>query len=424
MTATHAAFRRGAALALGAVAVLCVAWTARLTHVTDPWADRLIYATMRWYVDHPGEPPGGLMMVPGADTVYPSGLGIQGRVMGQVARAATPAVQQLLTMLSENDSAWTSPSPEPLAVVILALKALALLAMALTLTWWMAFVAVEWGFGTAALTLVVLANAFLLGGWAGSLYWVAPLSVLPFVAAWHVMRAVDDGRLRFGAMLGLAFLALVLKAATGYEHVSVVAASVAVPVVYYGARRGAPWRRTVARVGALALAGIGGVLCVLVLHMQRLAAVRGSWTTAVGAFVRRSQERTFGGAADQVPFAESIVKYATFPMSAVSRLHLDLWMVVLAATVVGAVLVWRGRRADAVARRAWAAGITVLFALLSSASWVLLAWDHMLEHHYINPVSFYAPALLTLLAVPGMLRAAAENSAGAQGASTSQGSGA
>jgi hypothetical protein len=422
--ASRTAFLRGAALALSAVAVLCLAWTARLTHVTDPWADRLIYATMRWYVDHPGEPPGGLMMAPGADTVYPSGLGLQGRVLGRVARTATPAVQRLLTMLSENDSAWTVPPPEPLAVVILALKALALLAMALTLTWWMAFVAVEWGIGSALLTLVVLANAFLLGGWAGSLYWMAPLSVLPFVAAWPLMRAVDAGRVRFPAMMALAFVALALKAATGYEHVSVVAASVAVPVIYYGVRRGAAWQQLARRVSALAAAGVFGVLCVLALHMQRLATVRGSWGTALEAFLRRSQERTFGGAADQVPFAESIVKYATFPMSALSRLHLDLWMVALAMLVIGAVLLWRGRQADAMAHRARTAGITVLFALLSSASWVLLAWDHMLEHHYINPVSFYAPALLTLLALPGMLRAPAEVPAGAQDASPSQGSGA
>jgi hypothetical protein len=322
---------------------------------------------------------------------YPSQFGLTGVVLGAATRA-------------------TGASPEDVTRV----AGLAFgLATAAVLAAFFASVAGRVGPLAGHVGVVLAACSPPLLHFAPSVYWALPLVLAPFVLAWLTGRWASRSAGRFVLLLaGLGGL-VCLKCLCGYEYVTSVILAPAAAVVYHRAAAGAGPRKWVLPAGAVIAAGLAGFAAALLLHAAQLSATTGG--NGFDAIRERAALRTSVPGEDdsarplyplrgpELPFVPGrfrlpvrcFLTYFYHPAVASPqtwgpvRFAVPLWAVAAAAAVVLAGL-WRvRRRSPAVAALAPAAAA----GFLASASWQVLAVNHMYHHGHLNLVVFCVPFL-------------------------------
>ncbi|MDQ8154950.1 MAG: hypothetical protein P3B98_09845 [Gemmatimonadota bacterium] len=393
---------RSALFVAVATAVLSGVWALRGMTAFADVSEALVIAEMRYQAAHQAPPPGGLLLVTPADTAYPMHSGLQGLVAGGIARHAVPQLQRLLDAPKVRyPDAWYL-QVSPLGAVVIALKGAQLVATALLLALLGALIAERWGVAGGAAFVLLLANAPWLAGWATNLYWATPLLFAPFVAGWFGARALYVQRISFAAFCALIGGLTTLKSLTGYEFLSCVVSAASVPLVYYGALNGHPWRVTLRRVILTGAAGLAGFALALAVHLAQLTALRGSFGAALSALAARATTRTLSVQMDPgFPLALLWEAYPSQELLGLSMLRLPLWLFLLLLVVTCLAFLRMATRTTGAASAAWRAGATTLaFSLVCSLSWPVLALNFMTSNYHLGLMAFYLPAAFTLFMAP------------------------
>lgn len=359
-------------------------------------SDSLVFSALA----SPTRPWWGTLMYPTGER-YTSQFGLQGMVM-----------------------ALLSPGTELYGLfrVVTAGLAGAVLAAAVVAAWR------AWGGRAATILLVLLATSYWLNAFGPSTYWQLWTLLLPGLVPLLVWHRLGEGRrkwLRGGALIAAVVF---LKCLCGYEYISTILLSAAAGVAFHELRGRLDLRLLRTVVGAC-LAGLVGFVAALAINIVQLIALDGTaeniWARVVSRTFQpaenlqlvfdldRSWHDPVWGwliAHSDNPFRLWLfqaIHYLTSPAvdvpnrsfiglgpGAPYELPVWLFIVIWALLAVQAV---RGRQADAALQRrlAVAAGI----GLAGGASWLLLAYGHMMFHLHIDAIVFYLPFLPLLYAM-------------------------
>lgn len=395
---------RAALLTLLALLLIAGLWSRRAVHAWNEDSEAHVISTMRYHVQQGHAPPGGLLVVAPADTVYPSSSGVQGYFAGLVARRFVADYAALQPRPVDYPDAWHK-SADGFGTAVVMLKSASLGLTAMVLAAFALFIAVEWSAIFALLFAMLVGTSYTLAWWSTNLYWATPTLFLPFVAAWFLARGMRRGEWSAWRIVMVVGGATLLKALCGYEWLSCIVAAASVPFVYYAVLDARPLRETAVRIATVAAAGVAGTAAALAVHLSKLSAARGSLSAALGAFGGRAGHWV-GAAAAEADYPRSGMIGAPFmnlELAAFGPLRLKLWLFLLLVVVSAAALLWRARLAGNAATAWRAAGVALLYSLACSLSWPVLASAHFAAHLHLGLIVFFLPTALVLFALPAML---------------------
>jgi hypothetical protein len=303
--------------------------------------------------------------------------------------------------------------------VVTATLAGAVLAAAVVAAWR------AWGGRAASLLLVLLATSYWLNVFAVSTYWQLWTLLLPALVPLLVWHRLGEGRrkwLRGGALIAAVVF---LKCLNGYEYISTILLSAAAGVAFHEFRGRLDLRLLRTVVGAC-LAGLVGFVAALAINIVQLVALDGTaaniWQRVVSRTFKPSEDvqmvfdmdrswhdPVWGWLIDHSnsPFRLWLfqaIHYLISPAIDVPNRHflglgpVQYGVPVWAFIALWALLAWqafRGRQADAAIQRrlAVASGI----GLVGAASWLVLAYGHMVFHLHLDTIVFYLPFLPLVL---------------------------
>lgn len=270
-------------------------------------------------------------------------------------------------------------------------------------------------------------------GYARNLYWFEWMMLLPFAFAllaypWFKGRGLSR------VFYGIEAVLLYVKLLNGYEHVTVVAVSVLVPVVMYEAIKStAPlwkyWKQAMI-VAGISVIALGGAIAT---HLGTLSQHYGSWDEATARLRERSSERSVAGLQRMQPYVilgtqvtlpdvyafidrftdleflkdgnGSPVKYAaisainylllpavTLPISIAGVFGVVLQSVA-AFMVYGFLAIRRIKHSKQYKKyyRSLLYGFWV--SVLAWMTWIVLMPGHVYPHAHLNAIIFYLPML-------------------------------
>ena len=232
-----------------------------------------------------------------------------------------------------------------------------------------------------------------------SVYWVIFLFFLPALSTMYLYKRLRSAR-GFPFLLLIVGLLVLLKSLTGYEYLSAIVLSAAVPLVYYelkGAegRISRAWRMIVGRVFLLGVASLIGFALAAALHCLKAASFFGSIEKGVNAFVLplsySTLESQTGIRGDfnlgLLPILKSYVLTFAFHNLFINLCVLGalcFGMARMYLTVPRGTFLWNLYRPSLVP--IWG-GLAV--SVVSTVSWELLVLKHSIIHHHINWITMY-----------------------------------
>ena len=261
----------------------------------------------------------------------------------------------------------------------------AFLHVILSLVWALATGAVFWWFqarislihgrnsGILFLLLCCGTPTFLF--FAGSFYWQLPLLLGPFL----VTYAIADSRP--ATALFCVFGILLLRFLGGYEYTSTLLLSPIAALILRSAFGDITIKRALQRTWPLCASGLLAFLAAIAAHLATLAASAGGWYEGFSHFKDVVESRTSGDFLDR---DTSMRGDLIALINSLFRNEVIL-VVGLAAVTVWLVDATRGRLA------ALRIASALLFALLCSLSWQILARGHMRDHAHINFILYLIP---------------------------------
>lgn len=254
---------------------------------------------------------------------------------------------------------------------------------AAVVAWITVFVAAEFGAWAYGLAVISVSFSPWLTVFAHSVYWQLWSLLLPFALSAWLCRA---GCVRLWMLLGP--LCVGLKATMGYEYLTTLTLSAAVPQVYYACKAQQPLRRTLFQCAAM------GVLCVAafaaVLMWHAAAVGQGSWEAGLRVVGERAAARTFptsgtaGEGADIGKDASVIGCVFTYLLRFDTYGALYVPFIVWLGLFVGC-----ARRLPQAQRRV--AYVTLAAAVAAPMSWFVLAKGHSAAHPHLNFVLWHLP---------------------------------
>jgi hypothetical protein len=220
-----------------------------------------------------------------------------------------------------------------------------------------------------------------------------------------------------------------VKCLCGYDYITNVFGAAAVPLLYYGLRRGVPWRTTLARIARYGALSVAAFSCAIALQLLQFKFVEKNTDGSLSAFLKEVHRRTLSN-------GEGVgAGYDRAVLSLLHRLHvssshdpaIDRYLVPLRPVLryfrylgMGAVTIPLGRHSLHVPiglfiggfllaawsqrgrlRRAWSSPecdrlsawtLATLLALFVAHFWVVAANGHM-THTFFNAIVFYIPFL-------------------------------
>jgi len=257
--------------------------------------------------------------------------------------------------------------------------------------------------GDVACVAAALIPAFL--AFAPGLYWVSFTLLLPFAIVWIAGPHAGTPRKRL-ALLGFVGAAAYMKSLCGYEYVTAVTAAPAAAAWFHLHRTGAGLGAKLKATAAIGAVGVAGFALALATHVAQVEWVVG--TDGVAAIRERAVARTaastdgeipeaFRGGMSKAAFAASCFRdyfhQRAFSLpSAFGSLGRDIplkHVALFAAAFLAAV----AARGGASSRDAAALAGALAVGFAASASWQVLAWNHMCVHRHLNMIVFAVPFL-------------------------------
>jgi hypothetical protein len=325
------------------------------------------------------------------------------------------------------------------------IRAMIEIALALTLVTFIAVIRFEFGFLCAGITTTLLALSNWLIIFAPDLFWVSATFFAPFVLAWTLgdpLRPVNQQRL-----LAILFaLFCLVKCLCGFDYTTNIFAAVAVPFIYYGLRRGVPFRKTAMRILQYGAISIAAFSVAIGLQVVQYAFVQRDSRDNVMSFFNEARRRTLSneeGFSNRyettvlstfhrvIHFSQTNdpwIEHYLVPLRPVLRYVRYLTMgavtmplprlsvpVPIGLFVIGFLMIFWFRRkrlysviTSGAADRSTAWMWSTLAALAISHLWVVAANGHM-THTFFNAIVFYIPFLPMVyvmlgIAITAMLR--------------------
>lgn len=300
--------------------------------------------------------------------------------------------------------------------------------LALTFTLFVIVVRREFGTTCAILTTVMLALSNWLIIFAPDLFWISATFFMPFVVVW--LWGDPDGPARQRRMVALLFtVCCFVKCLCGYDYTTNVLGAAAVPLLYYGLRRGVPLGNTLARIARYGALGVAAFSAAIVLQVLQFKFVGNNAAGSLSAFLKEVRRRTLSN-------GEGLgTGYDNAMLSLLHRLHMspshdhamEPYLILLRPVLryfrylsMGALTIPLGSHAlqlpiglfvAGVVLTAWlqrerikramfsgasdrlsAWTVATLAALLITHLWVVAANGHM-THTFFNAIVFYIPFL-------------------------------
>ena len=310
--------------------------------------------------------------VPESPAAYASQVGLQGWAVQQVYAALQAGLQFL---------------QNPPARVVYGLWGVRLLQSALAaavvaaITLWMA---AEFGGVAYALGVLTVSCSPWLTVFAHSVYWQLWLLLLPFAVSAWLCRA--GARWAWWAAVPLC---VGLKATMGYEYLTTLVLSAAVPQVYYACKAQQPWRRIVGHNAVMA------ALCVLafagVLAWHANAVGHGSWEAGLRIVSERAAARTYPSA-DTVGEGADLGKDASVVGCVfMYLLRFHTYNALYVPFIVWLALFCASARATAPGPQRRANCVALAVAVAAPMSWFVLAKGHSVVHPHLNFVLWHLP---------------------------------
>lgn len=244
-----------------------------------------------------------------------------------------------------------------------------------------------------------------------SVYWALAAQLAPFVVAWLAYPWAANSGQRWLAFLGLVGGAVLVKGLCGYEYISAVVLG---PVAGMWAAQhasGLPLARQLREAAAVATVGVVGFGLALGVHVAQIEHVVGR--DAAAAILDRATARTVSGSgqdeAQHPAYLHRLYRVLPAPVAyptdcflaffdqpaaslpvwlAGPRGRLPLGWVVAGVVGLGVAVRVRGGPTELVVLSA-AAGL----GLVASASWQVLAVNHMCVHRHLNLIVYHLPFL-------------------------------
>jgi len=299
---------------------------------------------------------------------------------------------------------------------------------ALALTMFVIVVRREFGYTCAILTAVMLALSNWLIIFAPDLFWISPTFFMPFAVVWLWGDPACPATQQ--RMVALLFtVCCFLKCLCGYDYITNVFGAAAVPLLYYGLRRGVPLRNIFARIARYGALSVAAFFTAILLQILQFKFVEKNTNGSLSAFLKEVHRRTLSngeglgtGYDDAVlsllhrlhisPSHDPAIERYLVPMRPVLRYfrYLSMGAVTIPfgrhslqlpiGLFVGGFLLtaWfqRKRLKEALlsgeSDRLSAWTLATLAALVITHLWVVAANGHM-THTFFNAIVFYIPFL-------------------------------
>jgi len=234
-----------------------------------------------------------------------------------------------------------------------------------------------------------------------SAYWWTFLNFLPFVFSLYAYPRI---RSNGSAVMFLSVVSLLvcLKSLSGYEYITAVAISAAVPVIYYESKANSgmlPYRsyRFWSSILFIAMAAVVGFAIAGMLHIALAASYFGSFDKGMKALILPMTYSTTGAGTDIR--SSSTISLISISLAWIKTLALRNAIINVAVFVpILAYLIFQIR--DRISNRidkfyllddanTTALVWMCLFAFTASVSWQMLALKHTVAHSHVNWITMY-----------------------------------
>jgi hypothetical protein len=163
--------------------------------------------------------------------------------------------------------------------------------LAFTLTMFVGVTKREFGYTAAVITAVMLSLSNWLIVFAPDLFWISVTFFLPFVVVWQ--WGDPDRSAKQQRMVALLFtMCCFVKCLCGYDYTTNVLGAAAVPLLYYGLKRGTPLRDIAARIARYAALSIVAFFAATLLQIAQFKFVEKSTNGSMSAFLKEVHRRT------------------------------------------------------------------------------------------------------------------------------------
>jgi hypothetical protein len=300
--------------------------------------------------------------------------------------------------------------------------------LALTMTMFVVVAGKEFGYLCAVISTVMLALSNWLIVFAPDLFWVCATFFMPFVVVWlwgDPARSAKQQRMAAVLFAACCFV----KCLCGYDYTTNVLGAAAVPLLYYGLRRGVPVRSIIARVARYGALSVCAFFAAFLLQIAQFKFVEKSTNGSLSAFLKEVHRRTLsngeglGTGYDNVvlsllhrfhlsPSHDQLVERYLAPLRPVLRYFRYLSMgavtvplgkhslqLPIGLFIVGfLVTAWfqrkplRGALFSGGSDRLSAWTLSTVAALVITHLWIVAANGHM-THTFFNAIVFYIPFL-------------------------------
>jgi len=291
--------------------------------------------------------------------------------------------------------AYSSVSPFKPDTDLVLLRGTAAVALAVVMVWIVISLS---AFGRTA--AVLFGACLFLSPWltafARNLYWVTALWFLPLAVSAHYCARVVNGRTGVVQAAVQAtpwlFLAVTIKSLCGYEYLTAILLSAAIPWAM-AATRLAPDTRSMAAAAAFTstsmVAGFVAAVCIHAAH------------SGLDVILERAAQRTYGAGSDPIRLLDAFGVIAIYLKSPLHMAGLTAMAPMSVGGLLAAgALVWTSaggkRRSDL---DAWA--VAAALGIVSSLSWHVAAQNHSTVHTHLNHVLWWLSALPFIVGLAG-----------------------
>jgi HlyD family secretion protein len=249
------------------------------------------------------------------------------------------------------------------------------------------------GIVVAVVTVWALALTWPMRAHAGSPYWLLGLHILPAALLLLTYEAVSGARARQALWLALALL-VAIKFLCGYEFLTVIVPSLAVPVLYFEVRRGARAGRILFQMLLWAGAAAVGLALALLLHCGQLGVHFGGLSKATDALATVASKRTISnevykhtGDIDVLALARTYMQDYAWELPNGGP-GLCQWHLVALLSLCAAAMLWRRRARGSYDRAELASLAAAALAIPISLSWIFLVRQHAFTERKICQAMF------------------------------------
>ncbi len=296
---------------------------------------------------------------------------------------------------------------------------------ALVLSFFILAISYEFGIITATFLLLCISYSTWIIFFAKNLYWSTPLLFIPFVLGW-ILYSYFYNKKKLKYLFLLIGFAVFIKAMTGYEYITNVAAAALVPILYFQIKEKINPVLILKNMLRVSFAGIIGFFSAIIVHIIQLSLYSHSFLNAFNIIFDRVKVRTYFQTSldgvyslvNQTDIFSILKGYLLRPIFGDSKfldpVYLDSIKVTLpdvsftnsvylSFSLIGIFFLLFILISFLIIYRKWtikkdpkimALFFTVIISIPISFSWAILAKGHMYFHNHFNEIIFYIPFIL------------------------------